>query len=83
LQKVARTTSGVIRVSDLSCGRALSSRATVTTMRILALMAQETLIVSAATLPAEFTWATSEWPIASVALVMLVAMHVVAAGATH
>ena len=81
LQEVTWTADGVIGVSDLCCCRALSASASVTTtVRILATIAQEALVVGTAALPTEFAWAASNWAVAGVALIV---SKVVAAGATQ
>jgi hypothetical protein len=59
----------------------LSACSTVaTTMRILAITAEEALIVGSAALPSEFARTASEWTVACVALII---SNVVAAGATQ
>ena len=60
MQEVTRTANGVIGICDLSSGRALSACTTVTaTVCILAMVAQEALVVGSTALPAKFAGAAS------------------------
>ena len=68
-QEVAWTASGVVRISDLSCGRA--SCAGAATLAILA-MRKRGLIIGATPLPADAAWTAAQRAVAAIAITIVV-----------